>query len=69
MQDISASFRYPFELNANTRLDVTAIPHLPNILAKYSKKQALAAVAGLMTLPQFQANTLNRPGNRGGWLV
>ncbi|MPW22311.1 hypothetical protein GCT13_37165 [Paraburkholderia sp. CNPSo 3157] len=48
--DISSSLRYPFKLNANRRLDGTAVPHLPNILAKYAKKQALAAVAGLMTL-------------------
>jgi len=57
MQDISSTLRYPFELNASRRLDVTAVPHLPNMLAKYSKRQALAAVAGLMTLPQFQAST------------
>lgn len=57
MKETPSSFRYPFEFNPSRRLDVTAVPHLPSILAKYSKTQALAAVAGLMTLPQFQAST------------
>ncbi|MBC8745352.1 MULTISPECIES: hypothetical protein [Paraburkholderia] len=47
----------PFDVSSSKRFEVTVARNLPKILSKYSKRRALSAVSGLLTLPQFQANT------------
>ncbi len=48
--------QFPFDVPDRNPFDATAVQRLRQVLKKYSKKQALEAVSGLMTLPQFQAN-------------
>jgi hypothetical protein len=46
-----------FETALDSPFDAASVQHLRQVLRKYSKKQALSAVAGLLTVPRFQANT------------
>ncbi|WP_199544170.1 hypothetical protein [Paraburkholderia kururiensis] len=48
--------QFPFDVPDRNPFEATPVQRLRQVLKKYSKKQALAAVSGLMTLPQFQAN-------------
>jgi hypothetical protein len=48
--------QFPFDVPDRNPFEATSVQPLRQVLKKYSKKLALAAVSGLMTLPQFQAN-------------
>jgi len=47
---------FPYMLPAEGQLQEPQVLKLCNVLKKYDQKLAIAAVAGMLTIPKFQAN-------------